>query len=212
MKPRKSLIGVATLSAVGVLAWAVSGDITGSSHDFSTAGFSDGQICLPCHTPHHSNTDVEAAPLWNHELTTATYDTHSGVGIPVQDALDPTSILCMSCHDGTVALDSFGGLTGTQFIIGDELLGTDIEDDHPIGADAIYDNFPWLNDPVNWEGRAAGNPRKFTLRDMEVNGVMERVVSCGTCHEPHNGEDTSTTYMLQLPIAGSQLCLECHLK
>jgi predicted CXXCH cytochrome family protein len=211
MKPRKSLIVVASLGTIGVLAWAVSGDITGSAHDFSSNGFSQGQICLPCHTPHHSNTSVDAAPLWNHELTTATYTTHSGAGIPANEALDPTSILCMSCHDGTVALDSFGGVSnGVQFILGDALLGTDIEDDHPIGADAIYRLFPWMNNPVNWEGSAAGNPRKFRLREMTVNGAVEDVVSCGTCHEPHNGEENP--YMLQLPIAGSQICLECHLK
>ena len=214
MTPKKQMMIGANLAVVGVLAWAVSGDITGSAHDFSSAGFADGQICLPCHTPHNSNTDVERAPLWNHALTTSTFDMHSGPGYATEDALDGGSILCMSCHDGTVSLDAFGGTTGTPglTIIGDENLGTDLTNDHPVGVDAIYRNFPWMNDPANWEGRAAGNPRKFTLKPMTVAGVEEQVVGCSTCHEPHNGEDTSTDHLLQLPLAGSQLCLQCHLK
>ena len=57
---------------------AILGDIRGSGHDFSDASWSNGEICLPCHTPHNSNLDVARAPLWNHELTTATYTLYDG--------------------------------------------------------------------------------------------------------------------------------------
>ena len=48
------------------------------------------------------------------------------------------------------------------------------------------------------------------LQDMDVNGTIERVVSCTTCHEPHNRH--SMDNMLWIDNAGSQLCLTCHLK
>ena len=45
------------------------GSIVGSAHDFSTYGWSDGEICLPCHNAHRTDTLVTDAPLWNHELS-----------------------------------------------------------------------------------------------------------------------------------------------
>jgi predicted CXXCH cytochrome family protein len=205
MNTQKTSIFVASFAAVGLFAVGSMGDIVDSAHDFSEYGWSDGEICKPCHTPHHAITDVPA-PLWNHELTVATYETHSGSGVPAVDALDPTSILCMSCHDGTVALDSFGGNSGVQYIIGDELIGSDISDDHPVGADAIYPMVPWMNDPANWEG----TPHGFELRDMDIDGTIERVVSCATCHEPHNRHNNED--MLWVNNSASALCLTCHLK
>ncbi|MFT5698937.1 MAG: hypothetical protein ACI8ZB_001793 [Desulforhopalus sp.] len=121
----------------------VQAGIRGSKHDFSDSNWANGQICLPCHAP-HTGSKVASVPLWNHELSTATYTLYSS---PTLDAVpgQPAGIskLCLSCHDGTVAIDSFGGhngshsgqgsggLVGTQFISGSKLSGTDLSDDHP---------------------------------------------------------------------------------
>ena len=208
-----ALLGLSAVT-MGCLAVVALGDIVGSSHDFSPFGWSQGEICLPCHVPHKAmqltggQFEVgETTPLWNHEVTTATYTIYDGTtGVPTHDALDNRSILCMSCHDGTVALDSFGGNIGNQEIGPGGLIGTDLSDDHPVGATAIYPDVPWFNDPANWED----DPHGFSLQDMDVNGTIERVVGCTTCHEPHNRE--SNEHMLWVTNSGSALCLTCHLK
>ena len=67
-------------------------------------------------------------PLWNHKVTTATYTLYSSPTLKATLS-QPThygSKLCLSCHDGTVALDSFGGNTGTTFIDSSNSVGTDL--------------------------------------------------------------------------------------
>jgi len=133
MNARIKLFGV--LAAVAMAGASAQGQISLSRHNFSSYGWSRGEICLPCHTPHKANVDVGF--LWNHALTEATYQMHEGTGTAIQN-IDSRSRMCMSCHDGTVALDSFGGTTGTNFIGPAGNIGTDLEDDHPIGSDAVY--------------------------------------------------------------------------
>jgi len=179
-------------------------DIEGSAHDFSDFAWSENKICLPCHTPHGGNTDVPA-PLWNHELTTASYTLFGGEQGGVED-LDIRSVLCMSCHDGTVALDSFGGKNGSQFITG-ALIGTDLQDDHPVGGTAVYPDVPWMVPPSEWEDDHG--MRLHAWVDPDTNEEQD-VVSCYTCHEPHNRRGTE--YMTWKSNDGSQLCLTCHIK
>jgi len=70
------------------------------------ASFNDyGETCIYCHTPHNSN---PIAPLWNRNLpnpsgyqmyTSPNFDSR----VPVIDGI---SLACLSCHDGSVAVDS----------------------------------------------------------------------------------------------------------
>lgn len=64
------------------------------------------ETCVYCHTPHNSGT---TAPLWNRELPTASgYQMYSSPNFdsPLPSAPDGISLACLSCHDGTVAVDS----------------------------------------------------------------------------------------------------------
>ncbi len=82
----------------------------------------EDRICVFCHTPHNALMDSSLinGPLWNHQLSTATYTTWStgyanrppyndNVGwvnvLSIQlDQPDGSSRMCMGCHDGTIGI------------------------------------------------------------------------------------------------------------
>jgi hypothetical protein len=125
----------------GVVAVA---DISGSSHDFAGTGWSGGEICKPCHTPHFA--DMTIGYLWSHELSSPTYTLYDG---SVTDAggdnmLDKHTRMCLSCHDGSVALDSYHGGAGNDYIGEPFRIGREgnLADDHPIGTATGPDGYP----------------------------------------------------------------------
>ena len=197
--------------------------ITGSKHDFGTLGWAQNQICLPCHTPHNAIVrDAQGAllggPLWNHALSTATYTLYvdHDTGQNVTGKVDTNSMLCLSCHDGTVALDSFGGATGSTMISGTANLGTDLSNDHPIGEAAVWPN-PNPSHMVDPALRDA--QRIMPLRKLSTG---ELTVGCTSCHEPHNRKNTTSMLWVKndgpattvdgRTVSGSALCMNCHKK
>ena len=191
--------------------------MVGEAHDFSGTGWAQGQICLPCHTPHNALSDQvgEHGPLlWNHTLTTAVYTMYEGNSYDAgpddgDAAFDKLSRLCMGCHDGTIALDAFGGSIGSIFINGDENIGTDLTDDHPVGRQAVYpeEGRPWLH--AADANHRLGPNGELKLLEMNVDGTLDYVVGCMTCHTPHYaGYD----HQLRMTNNTSALCLSCHIK
>lgn len=79
------------------------------------------EICVFCHTPHGADNSAPA-PLWNRTLSTsAGYTTYSDLGTTTMDAtsagIGSVSLACLSCHDGTQAMNAMintpgGGSTG----------------------------------------------------------------------------------------------------
>lgn len=79
-----------------------------------------GEICVYCHTPHAANTQV-SLPLWNRTIPSTTYNTYNSSTLTQSVSQPgPNSLSCLSCHDGTVAVDSIinmpgpGGYQATQ--------------------------------------------------------------------------------------------------
>ncbi len=205
--PRAALICVLAAFLLGIvhLSSALAG-IEGSAHDFSPESWSMGEICLPCHTPHNSDTTVSSAALWNHAVTTSTFEIYSSPTMDVTPGQPGgVSRLCLSCHDGTVALDSFGGNMGSIFVSGDADLTTDLSDDHPVGM-------LWDHSTVTPPAR----PDTCSIcHNVSVPGVViselsfpEGMVECSTCHDPHNGANEE--HLLRITNANSELCLHCH--
>jgi predicted CXXCH cytochrome family protein len=202
---RKALEITACLVVACSLVWAQG--ITGSDHDFSSNGWSGGKICEVCHTPHNANTTLQDAPLWNHELTTATFTLYSsGTVDATLGQPDGASKLCLSCHDGTVAIDNYGDQTnGTNFVGGGELIGTDISNDHPISFtyDATLASADGgLHDPTTANSGLGGTIEE----DLLISGKMQ----CSSCHDVHNS--TGIGHLLVKSNASSALCLTCHNK
>ncbi|MDH5630289.1 MAG: cytochrome c3 family protein, partial [Gammaproteobacteria bacterium] len=119
------------------------------------------------------------------------------------------SLLCLSCHDGTVAVDSFGGATGTTFVPTTANLGDILSNDHPISV--TYD------DVADTELHAATTT--ITIGDGgAVSGTIDSLllaageVQCSSCHDVHNTNAVTGTQLLLKSNAGSALCLTCHNK
>src|SRR3989338_4064858 len=73
-----------------------------------------GEVCVYCHTPHGANTTI-AAPLWNRTNPGNTYTLYNIPLTSGQAATQPgvSSLTCLSCHDGTVAIDSIVNMPGS---------------------------------------------------------------------------------------------------
>ena len=178
--------------------------IVGTGHDFSAETWSGGEICIVCHTPHNAGSSVANAPLWNHAETVAAYTLYSTTTLNATvEQPDGISKLCLSCHDGTVALDSFGGATGGTNITGDALMGTDLSNDHPISF--TYNTALATADGELFDPSIATTSLGGTIdNDLLSVGQME----CSSCHDVHNSNDND--YLLVIANTGSALCLTCH--
>ncbi len=218
-----TIIGGSVVALSLIAAGAVSaGTIVGTDHDMSASGFSGGEICVVCHTPHNSDTTVVDAPLWNHALTTQTFAMYASPTLDASLDAQPTgsSKLCLSCHDGVTAIDSFGGNTGSNVITGKDAIGggDKLTDDHPVSV--TYDAALSVTDPGLF------NPDTQTVTvgeggDKTRTGTVTALltpdgkVQCSSCHDVHNnfvGPGTNDQPFLRVSKAGSKLCLTCHNK
>jgi predicted CXXCH cytochrome family protein len=174
--------------------------------------------------------DFDYLPLWNHELTgnAGSYSMYwNGPGAPtVGDkasqailngmTIGGTSLLCLSCHDGSVAVNSYGNasqpassqsggglLIGAEYVIGkDNYLGNH----HPIGFN--YD----VADADDTEIKPADTTPMGTagfVRD-HLYGPGNTQMECATCHSVHNKGNTGDKSLLWRKDENSRLCLTCH--
>ncbi|MEN8191403.1 MAG: cytochrome c3 family protein [Bacteroidota bacterium] len=201
----KKLIAIVVVFFIAGSSFA---QITGSAHDFSGATWNaSGEICIVCHTPHNAEA-VANAPLWNHEIdNTTTYTVYSSntMDATVANPPDGGSKLCLSCHDGAVALDNFGGATGGTNFISTGLLGTDLSNDHPVSFtydDVLAGDDGGLADPLTVNSGLGGTIDE----DMLKGGKLQ----CSSCHDAHNA--AGLTGLLLKSNAASDLCLTCHIK
>ena len=156
-------IGGALIALLGVSQALAATGVVGSKHDLTAATGPAGgqqtaatdQVCVFCHTPHGASNDAAVAvPLWNKVLgAPGSYTQYSTLLLPSFDATEApvgsVSLACLSCHDGTQAVDVVlnlpgpGGYSATGGQIGALLvmppaggplpnLTPDLTDDHPI--------------------------------------------------------------------------------
>jgi len=134
-------IAACTLGLTAQAATAPSNSVATSLHNLSISypgstnnRYGTDQVCLPCHTPHQMP-DTSVGHLWSHTMAPAASYTLYGTSSSYLTSIDEVSRKCLGCHDGTVAIDSYAGHTGTRgsiasgYIIGG---GGNLTHDHPI--------------------------------------------------------------------------------
>ena len=148
---------------------ALESNISLTKHNLSVSGqgdiiaTSEDEICVFCHTPHGATTEP-GAPLWNKALSGQSYTTYMSSSIDAElvgnQLAQPagSSKLCLSCHDGTLAIGAVNVKAGQQNVLIDlagidpggkmpaagsltgftRNLSTDLSNDHPISV--TYDD------------------------------------------------------------------------
>ncbi|MBI5910822.1 MAG: hypothetical protein HY848_12830 [Betaproteobacteria bacterium] len=113
---------VVAVVAAGAACAALVPDVRNTKHNLSAGGagtvkaVSETQVCVFCHTPHAATSGV--TPLWNRALSNATYSVYTSSSLDanaIQGSLDQpggSSKLCLSCHDGTLAIGNVNVLGG----------------------------------------------------------------------------------------------------
>jgi len=244
MRIRRSLLFGAIAAILCITVPAMAQHVSTSPHNLNLAtsanvALPQGQICLPCHTPHFAGQfpatgEVGATTadfLWNHNTTPGkSYNMFGGAS---SSTLDGVSRLCLSCHDGAIAVDAYGGGAGTVSVgtltdsagnVGGTMIGgaanNDISNSHPVGV--AYPGITGTSTTGGkttylgggtagaWNSTSFNNPNSF-LTPVRLSLLADNAtygVGCGTCHTPH--DDTTNTWFLRGTINGSQLCLTCH--
>lgn len=194
---KRVLICLAIVLVPGLLCGLAWAGLEGSSHDFSGADWTDGDLCIACHVPHREEDPTEA-PLWDPEADLSQRFTEYGR----REGVDPGagSLACIVCHDGTVARDtSLGALKPHERYE---------NKDHPSLFAVMHQN---SNHPVGvaypmWD-------RYFNPASLVMSrGVPlpDGQVECTSCHDPHGTDDFA--HMLVVSNQRSALCLNCHKK
>ena len=85
--------------------------VTGFDNPNFVAGTaSTTEVCAFCHTPHGANTGAPgAAPLWNRQVpASAGYNLYNSPNFDTTVPNQPVgvSLACLSCHDGSIAVDA----------------------------------------------------------------------------------------------------------
>jgi predicted CXXCH cytochrome family protein len=222
-------LAIGLLLAVGSSAMAAGGGITATLHDLSVTGTggiavgtaTETRICVFCHAPHNP-TAATAGPLWNHTMSGATtFTPYSNPLGAMKSGLTPgnpgaVSKLCLSCHDGSIAVNAYGGAAGSgtqlsgRFQIGAVTAGnSDLSKHHPVGIDYTAamvaedaNGLGGLNDPST---AFAGN-NAVMISDVLKAGMVE----CVSCHSVHDKNNTGSKFLWTDDNTQSQLCLTCH--
>ncbi|MEE8576217.1 MAG: cytochrome c3 family protein [candidate division Zixibacteria bacterium] len=196
-----------------------------TKHNFTSAASSPNayfvgtrQVCVFCHTAHNGNSSFGA--LWNHEDPgPPAYDTYGSNTIDMSITQPHEgSLVCLSCHDGTIAVNSLSNLpgpggagnygspggsgldgAGKLTAASSAYVGTDLNNDHPVGV--LYDASQDITGFVAKTGVSANYPDKLLWNSLYVE--------CSSCHNPH--DDTYGNFLVE-SNANSNLCTRCHTK
>jgi len=162
---------------------------------------SESQVCFFCHAPHVAR---GTRPAWNRELSVSSYRIYQSSTLDARPGQPSgASKLCLSCHDGTIALGKVLSRTERVRMVGGDFvaagltnLGTDLSDDHPVS----FAFSPGLAASDSQLASPLALPEEVGL---DAAGEMQ----CTTCHDPHSNEKGD---FLVLTEEYGELCVACH--
>jgi hypothetical protein len=206
---------LAGATALGLASAAVGSSIVDTKHNLSITGKgsvkspSETEVCVFCHTPHRA---IASTPLWNHELSSAAfYDIYDSSTLQAKPGQPTGSTrLCLSCHDGTIALGRVvsreisiavdnTGPGGTMRPQSRSNLGSDLSGMHPVSI--VYTEETAMADGhLNWPVVDPENRVKLDGRGM---------VQCTACHDPHD-DSRSDRYPFWSKSTYDEVCEVCH--
>ncbi|MBU0718626.1 MAG: cytochrome c3 family protein [Planctomycetes bacterium] len=194
----------------GVLVAAAGADesVVNSKHDLSVRGpgpiraVEETRVCIFCHAPHDA---APQTPLWNRENPRTYYRIYESSTTDARiDQPTGSSKMCLSCHDGSMALGNVLSRPATHPIVltartmppGRGDLTIDLSDDHPIG-------FRYDRALSNADSQV--RPVELVTQDLPLGPHAE--VHCATCHDPHDNELGD---FLRITDQQSAICITCH--
>lgn len=198
--------------------------VAATRHNLSVSGpgeikaATETQVCKFCHVPHSA---VVPQPLWGHALSKVErYEVPvvrraTGVVEPMPQP-DGASRLCLSCHDGTVALGDLGRagrqitMAGAQRLDRSRrgFIGTDLSGSHPI-------SFVIPEADPNGQGSAHDmgiRTRSLVLADGKVRLDEAGKMQCTTCHDAHSDRyyEAGRVPRFWVKPTVDEVCLACH--
>lgn len=244
MKPTNYAVSLLRLicsfaAALPVGAFAAGG-IAASPHDFSQTDWNIRKgVCSPCHQAHHT-ASTQLIPLWSHATTASSFtpytspQLHAVVGQPTG-----SSLACLSCHDGTLAINQqISGIQGGfgEYVSRGSTVGPDLHAIHPVSI--VYDSAlaaadGGLEDPLVYK---IGDPKTSltvptapipaTWSGTSLSGktisealLVGQRLECSSCHDVHKQEGSAPSNSLLLRLNGIDansradlLCRTCHIK
>ncbi|MGO8790654.1 MAG: cytochrome c3 family protein [Terriglobia bacterium] len=218
------LLLLALLGLAGAALAQAQGDVIGM-HDLSPGGMGSpikgslGGSCLYCHAPHsglNGAAGLAQTPLWDQKLSNVqSYKLYSGTmtntTVPALP-LGSNSTLCLSCHDGTVAVGTlvpYGKVSMAGQMYSTDVYGTDLSTMHPINF-----TLPLKAAPDLYKSLTANPPS--TDDTTGAVHLFKGNVQCGSCHNPHvqnvAWKTTTNTDFLVIDNSApnSPLCTACH--
>jgi len=218
-------MGIVVIAGCAVIGPLITADartgIINTKHNLSVSGpgplqaapGGETRICIFCHTPHNA---APQSPLWNKKLEPVNYTLYgsSTMSAAPKQPTGPTR-LCLSCHDGTLALGAvlwpLDPNTGQPLLI--EMTQKFITPGRRsyIGGGPLGSPEPSLEDdhPVSFSYSDSRSNREILPRpaDLMFYGIDE--IHCSTCHDAHENDNKK---FLAVDNVNSGLCLKCHIK
>ena len=132
------------------------------------------EVCVYCHTPHGANTQIRA-PLWNRTVNKGTYEIYEKnrtLNQPIGQP-GPNSLTCLSCHDGTISIDSIINMPGSGGY-------SKLQEDSATVSTAFLD--AWDNGGSQGHFVLGSDPYSY-----DPNATNPKAGQCVFCHDSGGG-------------------------